>query len=68
MARRHTRVTGAEQRALWSRWKRGESVREIERALGVQAKWLGHVILRHGGIAPAPPHRRRRAPRNISRA
>ena len=57
MARRYRRISTAQQRELWVRWKWGESVRAIERALGFQPKALGHVVIRHGGIAPAPPRR-----------
>jgi len=60
MARRYRRISAAQERALWARWKRGESVRAIERALVMQPKALQGVVARHGGIAPAP---RTRAPR-----
>lgn len=65
MARRYELISVAEQRELWRRWKQGESVRDIERALGVAPKRLGHVILRHAGIAPLP---RSRAPRVLTLA
>jgi IS30 family transposase len=54
MARRYRRITAAQERAFWARWKRGESVRAIERTLGLQLKALQSVVVRHGGIAPAP--------------
>jgi IS30 family transposase len=63
MARRYRRLCAAQERELWARWKRGESVRSIERGLSLQPKALQGVVARHGGIAPAP---RTRAPRVLS--
>ena len=52
----------AEQRAeLWSRWKAGQSLQEIGRALGKDHVVIHLLLARHGGIAPATGHRSRHA-------
>ena len=48
-----------ERRELWERWRRGESVSEIGRALGRERSTVGRVIRRRGGVVP-PPRRRSR--------
>lgn len=51
---------GAEQRReLWDRWRRGETLVEIGRALGRSTPNVFTLIKAQGGIAP--PERRRRA-------
>jgi IS30 family transposase len=48
----------AEQRSdLWKRWKAGESLHAIGRALGKEHHVIHFLLARHGGIAP--PVRRR---------
>ena len=48
----------AEQRSdLWKRWKAGESLNAIGRALGKEHHVIHFLLARHGGIAP--PVRRR---------
>jgi hypothetical protein len=42
---------------LWERWKRGESVSEIGRALGRERSTIHRTLREYGGIAP--PERRR---------
>jgi len=57
---RHS-LTAAEREALWERWKRGDSVAAIARALGRTPSGVAHVLARSGGIAPAPRKRRSNA-------
>jgi len=46
-----------ERRELWARWKSGESVSEIGRALGRERSTIHRTIREYGGVAP--PERRR---------
>ena len=46
-----------QKRELWSRWKEGQSLSDIGRALGKHAGSVFGVLLAKGGIAP--PLRRR---------
>ena len=56
----------AMQRAdMWSRWKAGQSLQEIGRALGKDHVVIHLLLARHGGIAPAV---RRRSPRALTLA
>jgi IS30 family transposase len=58
MIERKRRGLSAEQKAeLWKRWKAGQSLNEIGRALGKDHVVVHFVLSRHGGIAP--PTRRR---------
>jgi IS30 family transposase len=58
MIERKRRGLSAEQKAeLWNRWKAGQSLNEIGRALGKDHVVVHFVLARHGGIAP--PTRRR---------
>ena len=50
---------------LWSRWKAGQSLHEIGRALGKDHVVIHFLLARHGGIAPAA---RRRSPRTLTLA
>src|ERR1700682_1960641 len=60
MIEQKPRGLSAEQKAeLWKRWKAGQSVNEIGRALGKDHVVIHFVLARHGGIAP-PPRRRSR--------
>lgn len=59
MARRYRRISAQQQRELWTRWKRGESLVTIGHALSIQPRCLYVVVARHGGIVP--PHRTRSA-------
>jgi transposase, IS30 family len=55
------RGLSAEQKAeLWSRWKAGQSLNEIGRALGKDHVVVHFVLARHGGIAPPARRRSRR--------
>jgi transposase, IS30 family len=52
----------AEQKVdLWSRWKAGQSLHEIGRALGKDHVVIHFLLARHGGIAPAARRRSRLA-------
>jgi len=46
---------------LWSRWKSGECVSDIARALSVPGSRVHHVLACGGGIVPAPRRRCARA-------
>ena len=58
-------LTAEQKRELWSRWKAGESLSEIGRALGRQSGSIHVVVASSGGYVPAP---RRRSPRVLSLA
>jgi IS30 family transposase len=58
VARRRRRAYSAgERRELWERWKAGESVGEIARALDRKPGTVSRTIRERGGVAP--PERRR---------
>ena len=49
----------AEQKLeLWTRWKNGESLSDIGRALGKHAASVFTIVVAKGGIAPAIRRRR----------
>ncbi|WP_371877043.1 helix-turn-helix domain-containing protein, partial [Microbulbifer sp. 2205BS26-8] len=56
-------LTTQQKRELWDRWKRGQSLSEIGRALGKHAGAISGMLAIHGGIAPA---RRSRSARALS--
>jgi IS30 family transposase len=60
---RHSTVTNAQREELWRRYKAGETVLGIARALGQGPNNLYRVLEATGGIAPA---RRRRSPTVLS--
>ena len=61
MIERNRRGLSAEQKAeLWKRWKAGQSLNEIGRALGKDHVVVHFVLSRHGGIAPPTRRRSRR--------
>ena len=49
--------TAAERAEVWERWKRGEGLIEIGRALGRRHSSLFELMMPTGGIRP-PPQRR----------
>lgn len=49
------------QAEVWRRWKAGESLAQITRALSAQGSEFAQVLHRHGGIAPRARCRSRRA-------
>ncbi len=57
MARRRREYSAQERRELWERWKRGESIGEIGRALDRDRSTIHRTIRAYGGVAP--PERRR---------
>jgi IS30 family transposase len=50
-----------ERRELWERWRRGESISEIGRALDRAPGTIFTTLKEHGGIAPPERHRSRLA-------
>ncbi len=58
MARARREYSAQERRELWERWKRGESISEIGRALERAPGTIHYTIRQHGGVAP---RERRRA-------
>jgi IS30 family transposase len=62
MAGRFRAAFSPQQKAeLWERWRRGESMRAIGRALGKPASSVSDVVGRRGGIYPAPRQRSQRS-------
>jgi IS30 family transposase len=62
MARRGRPGLSAKQKAeLWQRWKNGESLSDIGRALGKHAASVFGVLRTHGGICPRTRRRSRLA-------
>ena len=55
------RLTAAHKTELWRRWRRGESLNAIGRALGRIAKVVRYEVARTGGIPPAARQRSRLA-------
>ena len=55
------RLTPAQKTELWRRWRRGESLNAIGRALGRIAKVVRYEVARTGGIPPAARRRSRLA-------
>jgi len=47
-------LSGEQKRELWTRWKQGQSLSDIGRALGKHAASVFGVVATKGGIAPAP--------------
>jgi hypothetical protein len=48
-----------QQNLLWAMWRRGDSIREMERTLGETLPRIRRFLRQWGGIPPVP--RRRRA-------
>ena len=48
------RLSETDRAEMWRRWKAGESLSEISRALGRRHGSLRHVIVACGGMAPRP--------------
>jgi hypothetical protein len=46
-------LSAGQKRELWSRWKAGESLSEIGRALGKQPGSIHGVVASNGGYVPA---------------
>src|ERR1700682_2542320 len=54
---RRWKLSSAQRADMWSRWKAGQSLNAIGRALGKDKQVIHFLLARHGGIAP--PVRRR---------
>ncbi len=52
--RRGPRLTAAQKAELWRRWRQGESLNAIGRALGRIPKMVHYVVAGAGGIPPVP--------------
>jgi IS30 family transposase len=65
MKRRRKAFSSENLEEIWRRWKKGESISEIGRALQSKAPTIFAVLLSRGGIGPAP---RRRSSRALSEA
>jgi transposase, IS30 family len=65
MRRRRWRghLSPADQEELWRRWRQGESLRAIARALDRRRKVVHRILVGTGGFTPVP---RRRSPRVLS--
>jgi IS30 family transposase len=53
--------------ALWARWKAGESISDIGRAVGKNPGWVFTVLSRQGGIARVPRRRAEAALMTVER-
>src|SRR5215475_1157381 len=53
------RLNGAEKAELWRRWRQGESLQTIGRALGWVTKCMHYVVAGAGGVPPRPRRRSR---------
>ncbi len=58
-------LSSTQKRELWSRWRAGETLSEIGRALEKHAGSIHGILSAHGGISPAV---RRRAPQALTLA
>jgi len=61
MMQRRWKLSSAQRAEMWSRWKAGESLNAIGRALGKDKQVIHFLLARHGGIAPPVRRRSRRA-------
>jgi IS30 family transposase len=57
---RRWKLSAAQRTDMWNRWKAGQSLHEIGRALGKDHVVIQFLLARHGGIAPAARRRSRR--------
>ena len=62
---RRWKLSSAQRADMWNRWKAGQSLHAIGRALGKEHNVIYCLLARHGGIAPAA---RRRSPRVLTLA
>jgi hypothetical protein len=49
---RRWKLSSAQRADMWNRWKAGESLHEIGRALGKDHVVIQFLLARHGGIVP----------------
>ncbi len=59
--RKRAGLSATQRTDLWRRWKAGQSLHEIGRALGKEHAVIHFLLARHGGIAPAARRRSRLA-------
>jgi len=59
IAARRWKLSAVQQSDMWNRWKAGESLNAIGRALGKDHVVIQLLLARHGGIAPAVRRRSR---------
>src|ERR1700689_829830 len=57
---RRWKLSSAQRADMWSRWKAGQSLDAIGRALGKDKQVIHFLLARHGGIAPPVRRRSRR--------
>jgi hypothetical protein len=50
---RRYRLSAAQRAEIWRRWKAGESLHEIGRALDKNRGSIHFLLSQHGGIAPS---------------
>jgi len=62
---RRWKLSASQRADMWSRWKTGQSLNAIGRALGKDQHVIHFLLARHGGIVPAA---RRRSPRTLTMA
>jgi IS30 family transposase len=58
---RRWKLSAGQRADMWSRWKAGQSLNAIGRALGKDQHVIHFLLARHGGIAPPVRRRSRRA-------
>ncbi len=58
---RRWKLSSAHRADMWNRWKAGQSLNAIGRALGKNQHVIHFLLARHGGIAPPVRRRSRRA-------
>src|SRR5579862_10035461 len=59
--RKRTPLSAVQRAEVWRRWKAGESLHAIGRAVGKDHVVVHLLLKRHGGIAPPTRRRSRRA-------
>ena len=57
---RRWKLSAAQRADMWRRWKAGQSLHEIGRALSKDHVVIHFLLARHGGIVPAARRRSRR--------
>jgi IS30 family transposase len=57
---RRWKLSSIQRTDMWNRWKAGQSLQEIGRALGKDHVVIQFLLARHGGIAPPARRRSRR--------
>src|SRR5690348_11781386 len=57
---RRWKLSSAQRADMWNRWKAGQSLNAIGRALGKSHVVIQFLLARHGGIAPPARRRSRR--------